>query len=129
MNRTDNPYHVECEDREYKARDLQNGFKSRTGGIQFNWCPRKMRSESGQRRMDQLEKHLREHGMINPLITYDGHVLIGMRRFEIMSEIMGDDWIVPCIEVLEDIHSWTSKDVTRFQNWKTYLYGDSAPAC
>lgn len=85
-----------------------------------------MRSVHDQRRFETLRQHVKEHGMLNPLITYQGHVLIGMRRFEILQDQMES---FECLEVTENINNWTSMDITRFQNWKTETYGSEVPAC
>ena len=120
-------YHVDHVRTTYMVAELECGYRNRTGSVQFNHRAYDQRAESARKRYDMLRADLEKQGMINPLITKNGGVLIGMRRFEIMRG-MGQE-VFECLEVTENMNLWTSKDVTRFQNWKTYLYGDSAPAC
>lgn len=115
-------YEVEHIEKEYRAEQLVSGFIGRSCSFEFrayeNLGP------SGQRRFDQLRHHLEQHGMIDPLITHKGCVLIGMRRFEILKRTKET---FKCLEVTEDVATWTGKDITRFQNWKTQV--NQGPAC
>lgn len=62
---------------------------------------------------DKLIIDLFHNGMKNPLITHKGHVLIGMRRFEIM-KTMGHVQ-VKCWEITEDVSQWDRDDLPRLQ--------------
>ena len=115
-------YEVEHVEKIYKAKDLQPGFIGRSCSFEFRDL--EARSPTGQIRFEQLRTHLELHGMIDPLITHQGHVLIGMRRFDILKDKQEE---FKCLEVTEDVATWTSKDITRFQNWKTQV--NQGPAC
>ena len=67
------------------------------------------RSPESKKQYDRLKAHLIEHGLLNPLITHRGHVLIGQRRFEIMRDRL-ETFL--CLEVDEDIvGEWTPRRV------------------
>ena len=115
-------YQVEHIEKTYKAADLEAGFIGRSCSFEFRALAD--RSPSGQRRFEQLQRNLEQHGMIDPLITHKGCVLIGMRRFDILKDTQEE---FKCLEVTEDVATWTGKDITRFQNWKTQV--NQGPAC
>ncbi len=119
-------YQVEHEEKTYRSDELSQGWRSRTGSVQFNYSPLNMRGKVDQQRFETLRVHLLQHGMINPLITFDGCVLIGMRRYEILQD---EQEIFPCLEVIENMHSWESPDIVRLKNWVIETYGNRAPEC
>ena len=67
----------------------------------------------------RLKATLLRDGMRDPLITHKGHVLIGMRRFEILRRYM---FQFPCTEIMEDVSEWTRKDIKRLNALKRELY-------
>lgn len=56
--------------------------------------------------------------MMDPLITYKGHILIGMRRFEIMVGL--GQTAFPCIEIDEDVGQWWRDDLPRLEELRRY---------
>ena len=74
-----------------------------------------------QQSYQRLRNDLMQNGMNDPLITWKGHVLIGMRRFEIMCELGAVAF--RCYEILEDVSLWTRDDIERLQQFKEAAYG------
>ena len=103
----------------YKSEDLISGFIGKSCSFEFRGYENM--SPTGRARFDKLRKHLAANGLLNPLITYKGHVLIGMRRFEILKDTQAE---FDCVEITEEVENWTSQDITRFQNFKTKLNGN-----
>lgn len=114
--------HVQHRRATFHRDQLQSGFVGET--CSFEHRPLHERSEGDRRRYEKLRRHLAEHGMLNPLITYKGHVLIGMRRFEILKD---SQEYFECVEITENVETWKSQDVTRLQNFKTKLNGHVDP--
>lgn len=115
-------YEVEHIEKTYRAEELVPGFIGRS--CSFEYKPYERLGKAGQLRFDRLRQHLLQHGMIDPLITHKGCVLIGMRRFAILRNTQEE---FKCLEVTEDVATWIGKDITRFQNWKTQV--NQGPAC
>lgn len=103
----------------YRSEDLQNGFIGKS--CSFEHIPLKQRSDDAKQAYQRLRDDLLCNGMQDPLITYQGHVLIGMRRFEILKNIQAE---FKAVEVLEDVATWTGKDIDRLQAFKKMIYGD-----
>jgi hypothetical protein len=113
------PKHVR---RYYTAEELTPGFKGRR--ITFEYRRYEERSPEARESYDALRADLEANGMRNPLITYQGHVLIGMRRFEIMCE--RGQRIFPCIEILEDVSEWWQDGPPKLAALKRTYYGEEA---
>lgn len=103
----------------YRSADLKLGFKGKS--CCFEHREYHDRSPKAQAAYDRLKDHLHKHGMQHPLITYMGHVLIGMRRFEILRDVRDE---FPCIEILENVSNWQSGDIRRLNDFKNEVYGD-----
>lgn len=95
----------------YQAGDLRLGFKGER--IEFTHRPYHRRSVEARAEYDALRLDLEQRGMLHPLITYLGHVLIGMRRYEIMVSL--GQQAFPCIEVDEDVSLWWRDDIPRLE--------------
>ena len=102
----------------YKANELTPGFKGRR--ISFEHKPYEKRSEAARASYDELRVSLIEHGMTNHLITYQGHVLIGQRRYEIMCE--RGMTMFPCIEIQEDVSEWWRDGTAKLDALKARYY-------
>ena len=118
MSNNDSRKSIPHRRRTYRACDLVQGFKG--DRIDFSYRPYEERSAEAQADYDALHQDLLARGMLNPLITFKGHILIGMRRFEIMRELGQSEF--PCIEVLEDVSKWWRDDLPRLEALKT-MYG------
>jgi len=114
--------------RTYRLDHLELGFRGKH--VHFTWRPYEERSEEARAAYDRLEADIRERGMLHPIITHRGHVLIGQRRVEILRK----DWAdlsdeVECVEIDEDVSAWTGHDVfDRLEAFKRELYGEDAEA-
>ena len=82
--------------------ELELGFVGRR--ISFEHRPYLMRSTEAQADYDALELDIHKHGIRDPLITHEGHVLVGMRRYEIARKIGVTRMM--CIEIDEDVSEW-----------------------
>lgn len=107
----------------YQTADLCLGFKGRS--CSFEHRPLPDRTPEAQAAYQRLRNDLLANGMKHPLITYCGHILIGMRRFEILKDRQDE---FKCVEVLEDVRFWERDDIKRLQAFKRELYGDSIDA-
>lgn len=101
----------------YRSEDLKLGFDGNS--VHFEHREFEDRSPEAQAAYLRLKDSLLSEGMIDPLITYCGHVLIGMRRFEILREVQDE---FTCIEILEDVPNWKSGDIRRLQDFKRDVY-------
>ena len=74
--------------------------------VDYDWRPYPERPEDHREDYDRLKVDLAERGMKNPLITWNDHVLIGMRRCEIAVDL---GWsLVRCWEIQDDLNAdWT----------------------
>lgn len=105
---------------QFERGDLVNGFRG--DKVQFEHRPYEQRSPAAREAYDKLKTSLEAHGMLDPLITYQGHVLIGMRRFEIMGAMTGPRTSFPCYEIQEDVANWDREDVNRLNEFKAVIY-------
>lgn len=103
------------------AGDLVLGFKGNSCSFEFREYAD--RSPEQQAAYNRLRDDLLANGMRDPLITYRNHVLIGMRRFEILRDHREE---FECVEILEDVPNWTTADIDRLQAFKRALYGQVA---
>tara|TARA_S200002703_G_scaffold95101_1_gene82116 strand:- start:788 stop:1105 length:318 start_codon:yes stop_codon:yes gene_type:complete len=97
---------------------LRCGYDGQT--IHFDYRPYEARTEAARAAYDRLRADLLANGLKDPLITYRDHILIGMRRFEILRDKRDS---FPCIEILEDVRHWTRDDLRRLNELKRDLYG------
>lgn len=102
----------------YAAGGLALGFHGER--IDFDYRPYEHRSAEARADYDRLKANLEINGMRNPLITYQGHVLIGMRRYEIMVGLGQTDF--ECIEILEDVNQWWQDGPPKLEALKRALY-------
>jgi hypothetical protein len=105
--------------RVYRQRDLVQGFKGKA--CSFEFTPMDQCSPTGRARFEKLRDDLRRYGMKHPLITYQGHILIGMRRFEVVQEWEEE---FTCVEVLEQVENWVTADIVRLNNFNATICGD-----
>ena len=98
---------VDLIEKQYHRDGLKCGL---TISAELGWKHAKyeQRSKASQDQYDRLEKHLSENGMLNPLITFKGSVLIGQRRYEIMKS---KQEIFDCLEVNENVYEWNPRRV------------------
>lgn len=97
--------------------DLTLGYTGKH--VDFTWSPYMKRTEQAREDYDKLVVSLFHHGMQRPCITYKNHVLIGMRRVEIIKSFKGTDWI-RCIELnpMENVQEWTRDDLWKIDELK-----------
>lgn len=95
-------------------RDLRLGFKGKR--ISFSWRPYPDRTPKAREDFDRLIVSIYHHGILCPLITHRGHVLIGQRRAEI-GQRLGIE-TVECWDVEEDVTKWWRPDVARLDQLK-----------
>lgn len=55
--------------------------------VHYYWRPYAERSPEEQAKFDALEASIRQRGIVNPLIVFRGHVLVGQRRCEIARKL------------------------------------------
>lgn len=108
-------HYAECM---YHRDALELGFKGNT--ISFEHRAFEDRTPDAQRAYRELEVDLLANGMLNPLIVYDGHVIIGMRRFEILRHCTE---IFPCLLVVDDVSNWHLEEVRELKALVKRLYG------
>lgn len=92
--------------------------------VDFDWRPYDERRPEARAGYDRLEQDLRLRGMRNPIIVHRGHVLIGMRRVEILRKFLHPRTMLRAVEIEEDVAAWVSADIDRLQAFKRELYGD-----
>ena len=97
--------------------ELRLGFKGKT--ISFEHRAFDDRTPDAQRAYLALRDDLLSNGMVDPLITYTGHVLIGMRRFEIMR---GEHELFACVEILEPVETWGLTEARALNAFADALY-------
>lgn len=95
-----------------RTHDLTPGFSGVT--CHFQWRPFEDRNPAEQADWLALRDSIRTHGILNPLITWGSHVLIGMRRWEIA--VLDGIGVVPVAEILEDPAHWRIGDVRRLRD-------------
>lgn len=114
---------VDLTEKHYHRDELVCGLKI-SDEINYKHAEFHERGPSSQAQYKRLRAHLYEHGMLNPLITYRGHVLIGQRRFEIMRS--RQDYF-ECLEVNEDMSEWTASRVPILTQTVRKIYGNRTP--
>ena len=102
----------------YKTEDLQLGFVGKH--CSFEHRKFEDRTPKAQHAYMDLRVNLFMYGMKYPLITYKGHVLIGMRRFEILKSCM---YLFRAYEITENVDEWIAKDIKRLTAFKNKMYG------
>ena len=96
---------------------LRLGF---TGArIWFDWRPYAERTPAAREDYDRLIVSIFHHGLLSPLITYSGHVLVGQRRAEIAHRLGICD--ARCYRVLENVDAWWRDDVVRLNGLKAQI--------
>lgn len=70
--------------------------------VDYDWRPFEERTPEAQADYQRLFWDVKKRGILNPLIAWRGHVLIGMRRCEI-AEMLGIE-LVPVWEILDDLN-------------------------
>ncbi len=104
----------------YRRSDLVMGFKA--DKVAFMYTDFKDRVPAAQRAYEELKADLLENGMKEPLITFRGHILLGIRRFEILRD--RQTWF-SCYEIEEDVYHWDRDDIDRLEVFKKLMYGDT----
>lgn len=90
--------------------------------INFDWRPYSERTPEAREDYDRLEADIRQNGILNPVIAYKDHVLIGMRRVEIARKLGIELVTVAQIdERQEDVSKWWKYDVERLNRLKEEL--------
>ncbi len=84
----------------------------------FVWRPYEERSEEARADYDLLKESILKHRIKKPLITFKGHVLIGMRRAEIFANNFNESEKLLCAEILEDVYLWDRNDIPRLNALK-----------
>ena len=103
----------------FRVKDLKLGY-STEGGVDFTWKPYEIRSEQQRTDFDRLRVSIEQDGIQKPLITYKGHVLIGMRRCEIAQKIGRPEFVL-CAAILEDVSQWRTEDLERLAWLRLHL--------
>ena len=104
----------------YNPWDLTLGLQAKH--VSFDHRIYAARSEDARRAYDRLLADVEANGLKHPIIIFDGHVLIGMRRLEI-ARILGFDTIA-AYEIAEDVTKWDRYDIQRLEALKRNLYPD-----
>jgi hypothetical protein len=98
-----------------RGSQLKLGFNG--NHVDFSWRPYDKRRSDHQENYDRLIVSIFHNGVKMPLITYLGHVLIGMRRYEIAMRL-NPDTVFDCVEILEDVNEWDRNDIPRLDALK-----------
>ncbi len=106
-----------------RANELVLGYKGEY--CAFVHRPYNERSPEARLAYDLLKADMIIKGMLNPIITYNNHVLIGMRRFEIIVSIDGEYTWVDCYNILDDVSQWKRIDIKKLEEFKTIMYGNT----
>ena len=101
------------------GKDLKPDF--RTEKLHFRHKYIKDRKPEQQVYFDKLIASLWRYGSKNPLITFQGHILIGHSRWEIMLKF-NPDYVFDCLEITEDVYKWDRNDIKRLQDFKMAIY-------
>ena len=110
---------VAHEYRTIPTEDLVLGFDAQL--VHFEHRAFQDRREEAKIAYLALEEDLLENGLKSPLITFQGHVLVGMRRFEILCDFRAS---FPCVEITEDVSAWDSDDIDRLNEFKKIIFPD-----
>ena len=84
--------------------------------VGYCWRPYAERPPEHRADYDRLKASMaRDGGMVNPLIVFRGHVLIGQRRCEIAIDLGWD--AVPIWDIQDDItEDWTAERVLKLRD-------------
>ena len=102
------------------ASSLVLGYDGRS--VHFEHRAYENRSEEQRAAYDRLRLDIEANGVRDPLITWNNHILIGMRRYEIILDLYGPDYLVSCCQITEDVARWESDDIDRLMLFKSELY-------
>jgi hypothetical protein len=108
-------HHMEC----VRLDCLELGFQGEK--VDFSYRERSVQTDKP---FAALRASIRANGLRWPVVTYQQHVLIGMRRVAILRELWMPHFIVPCYELDEDVHEYTRDDILRLEAWKRIIYPD-----
>jgi len=103
---------------------LRAGYRGVT--VDFTFRPYEKREGEDKEAMDGLRADIKTNGIRNPLVTKDGHVLIGMRRWEIARDLGIEE--VERLEITEDIDNWMAPDIDRLRAWLADVTDTTVPA-
>lgn len=103
----------------YEADELDLGLE--TPSVSFSWRPYDKRRPEARESYDALAADIAVQGILYPVITFRGHVLIGMRRVEIARKL--GIRVIQAAEITEDVTAWTGADLPRLERLKAGLYG------
>jgi len=102
-----------------KSSELELGYHG--SHTDFVWRPYEERSEEARADYDLLEESILKDRLQKPLITFNGHVLIGMRRLEIFWKHFGFSEEIACADILEDVYLWDRYDILRLNEMKAVI--------
>ena len=86
--------------------------------VDFVHRPYKERSPEHRADYDKLEQSVLKNHIQKPIITFRGHILIGMRRAEIFIKHFGYFEQILCAEIQEDVYLWDRNDLPRLDELK-----------
>lgn len=105
-------------EKKISGQELKLGFRGKH--VHFRWKPYSERSLEHQHDFDRLFSSIMVHGIKNPLIVFDNHVLIGMRRYEIKMKL-NPDYVFDCLEIQENVNEWTRQDLPKIDYLKSLM--------
>ncbi len=108
-------------DRIYLKEELTCGLWILEPVIGFVYKPYHKRTGADQSSFDNLRGELLTNGMRNPLITWNGSVLIGQRRFSILYPVVE---CFPCWEIQDNVMQWNHANVQELIKSVQRLYRD-----
>ncbi|HDZ25362.1 hypothetical protein LCGC14_0359110 [marine sediment metagenome] len=91
----------------------------RAGSVHFSYKTRDKRRPERQEYFDKIIVSIWRFGLVNPLITYKGRILVGMSRWEIMIKF-DPLYIFDCWEILEAVEEWNRYDLDRLDTLKKH---------
>jgi hypothetical protein len=110
---------IEYVSREIPGKDLKLGFRGEF--VYFRHRKFEDRPTDHQEDYFNLNLSISAVGIKKPLIVFDNHVLIGMRRYEIAMDL-NPDCIFDCVVILENVKSeWTRFDIPRLDELKEHI--------
>lgn len=86
--------------------------------VDFVHRPYKERSPEHRADYDKLEQSVLKNRIQKPIIIFQGHVLIGMRRAELHIKHFGYFEQILCAEIQEDVYLWDRNDLPRLAELK-----------
>lgn len=110
---------IKHERKKIPGKDLKLGFR----GESIHFRHRKFEDRSSEQQEDYLNLNLSISavGIKKPIIVYDNHVLIGMRRYEIAMDL-NPDCVFDCVVILEDVkNEWGRDDIPRLDELKEHI--------